>query len=132
MIEEAIIGHLLDTMGVSALVSNRVYPLSLPQGRTLPAMTVQRVSGAPLYADDGEAGLVNPRVQVDCWGATYAAAKLSARAAVTALSAYVGDMGGVEVQYVLLEDERDMPRESGANAAEYVFRVSLDFIVWHS
>lgn len=127
--EEAFIAHLLAASGVTDIASTRVFPFSRQQGSALPAITVQRISGAPLYADDGETGLENVRMQVDCWAMTYGSAKLLGRAATDAFSAFSGTVSGVEFQFVTLEAERD-EREVGANAAEYLYRVSLDFEVW--
>lgn len=128
--EEAIVAYLLADSTLSALVSTRVFPLSRLQGSALPAVTYQRISGAPLYADDGEAGLTEARLQVDTWAETYSAAKTAARAVIDRLSA-VRDVtqSGVTFRYIMLDDERDF-REEGANAAQYLYRVSMDFLVW--
>ena len=128
--EEALIAKLLDTSGVSAIVGTRVFPLSLPQGSAKPAITVQRVSGAPLYADDGEVGLEAARMQIDCWAETYSGAKLLSRAARDCLSAFSGTHEGINFRYLMLDAERDL-REGGSNADHYPFRTSLDFIVWY-
>jgi len=130
-VEEALIAYLLAATAVSTLVGTRVVPYSLLQGSSLPAVTVQRISGAPLYADDGETGLENPRFQIDAWALTYSQAKTLARAVKDTLSAFAGTTGGVLFQYIMLENEQDL-REGGANAAEYRYRTSLDFIVWNS
>jgi len=132
MIEAAVIAHLLADAGVEALVEDRVFPVSLPQGARLPSVVVARVDGAPLLADDGPSGLSNPRLQIDCWGSSYASAKALARAVTSSLNAYSGDMAGLDVPHVELEAERDMPREGGSNQSEYRYRVSLDFLVWHT
>ncbi len=129
MMEEALIAKLLATSGISSIVSTRVYPGSLPQGGPRPAITVNRISGAPLYADDGEVGLEDARVQVDCWADTYTGAKLLARAVRDCLSAFAGSVSGVNFRNIMVDAERDL-REGGGNSAEYPFRVSLDFIVW--
>ena len=101
-----------------------------PQGEALPSVTLSRISGGPLYADDGEVGLLSARMQIDAWGETYTSAKTLARAVTERLSA-VRDVvqGATNFMYVTLEDERDLS-ETGANRAEYLHRVSLDFIVW--
>ena len=127
--EEAIRTRLLATAGVTALVSQRVYCGSRPQGGTLPDIIINRISGAPVYTDDGESGLATARLEIDCWGETYAAAKNAARAVIASLSAYVGTSGATTFQYVLLDAERDF-REGGGNASEYPFRTNLDFIIW--
>lgn len=132
MVEERIIAKLLAASGVTALVSTRVYPVARPQGSTLPAVTLQRIDGAPLLTDEGDSGLENPRIQLDCWGTTYASAKAAARAVIAALNAFDGTLTGVNIPLIELEAERDMPRESGTNVNEYLFRTSLDFLVWRS
>lgn len=127
--EEALIARLLATTGVSALVGSRVYPGSVPQGATMPAVVVNVISGGPLYADDGEVGLDNTRVQIDCWATTYSSAKTVARAVRDSLSAFVGTVSGVTFPYILLDVTRDL-REPGANQSEYRYRTNMDFIVW--
>jgi hypothetical protein len=121
--------RLLDIAGVTALVGQRVYCGSRPQAGALPDIVINRISGAPIYTDDGESGLASARIGIDCWGPTYGSAKLSARAVIAALSAFVGEQSGVVFQNTLLDAGRDF-REGGGNAPEYLFRTNLDFIVW--
>jgi hypothetical protein len=127
--EEALITRLLADGGVAALASTRVFPGSRPQGSALPAVELHRISGAPEYADDGEVGLEQARIQINCWGATYTAAKLLARAVTASLSAFEGTIGATTFQLIELDIERDL-REAGGNAADYPFRTSLDFLCW--
>lgn len=126
--EGAIVTKLRGTAGVTALVNQRVWPMRRPQARELPAVTVTRVDGGPIYTDDGESGLATARMQIDCWGATYTDAKDTAAAIKTALSGYVGTTGGTAFRFIYLDAERDMS-ESGSNTSEYLFRVVLDFMV---
>ncbi|MFA5387046.1 MAG: DUF3168 domain-containing protein [Candidatus Paceibacterota bacterium] len=125
-IEASIISQLI----TSGIVSDRVYPQSLPQGGVLPAIAAFRVSGAPLYADDGEAGLAADRLQIDCWSNTYTSAKTVATGVKTALSALRDvTIETIMIQYIMIESERDF-RESGSSAAEYLYRTSVDIIIW--
>ena len=126
--EEALIAKLLADAGVSALVGARVYPGMRPQAGLLPAVVFNMISKNPSYSDDGEDGITEARVQLDCWGATYTDAKKAARAVTAALSAFDGMMSGVRFRYMTLDLEHDM-QETGANADSYPFRTSLDFIV---
>lgn len=126
--EEAVIRKLLGTGGVTALVSTRVYPGVRPQGSPLPAIVLNVISGVPSYSDDGEDGIEDDRIQIDCWGATYSSAKSVARSAISALSAFRGTVNGVVFKYISVDGHRDS-RETGTNAAEYLYRTSLDFIV---
>ena len=128
--EQALIAKLLADGGISALVGNRVFPISRDQASALPAVTFGTVSNVPIYTNDGEAGIAEARMQIDCWGASYPSAKLTAQAVKSALSAFFGTVEGVVFQYVLLDGERDS-REGGSNAAEYQFRTQLDFRVFY-
>jgi hypothetical protein len=127
--EAAIRTRLLATAGVTALVSQRVYCGSRPQGGAVPDIVINRVSGAPIYTDDGEAGLTNVRIQVDCYGTTYAAAKGVARAVQVSLSDFIGTAGATTFQNIMLDSERDF-REGGSNTSEYLFSTQMDFIIW--
>lgn len=129
VMEGALVGLLLAAPTVSNIVAERVYPFRRPQGSPYPALVVTRVSGAPLYADDGEVGLQNARVQIDSWGIDYTDAKDLAQAVRSVLSAFSGVSGGINFTYVMLDEERDIS-EAGVNAAEYPVRVAMDFIVW--
>ena len=130
MMEADLIGKLLASAPVSAIVSDRVTPVARTQGAALPAATVQRIAGGPEMADDGSAGIAGVRVQVDCWAATYGQAKDLAGAVTTELNATADEIqGSTNFIYIILEDVRDL-REPGYNNPEYLFRVSLDFLVW--
>jgi hypothetical protein len=128
--EEALIGQLLASSSLAALVAARVYPARRPQASDLPAVVLTRVDGVRQYADEGPIDLVQSRVQLDCWARTYAEAKAVARAVRDALLDLEGVYGGVEFQASHLEAERDFA-EDGANQAEYLHRVVLEFLVWH-
>jgi len=123
--EEALIAVLLADTALAALVGNSVFPVARPQGSTLPAIVLHRIGSAPLNADDGEVGLENARMQIDCWARTYTEAKHTAHAVMLRLSGFEGGAHGTVLQSI----ERDL-REGGGNAAAYLFRASLDFIIW--
>jgi uncharacterized protein DUF3168 len=128
MMEEALIAKLLADAGVAALVGTRVHPGARPQASTLPAIVCNAISANPSYSDDGEDGIAEARVQLDCWGATYSSAKTTARAVKAALSAFDGTVSAVRFRYIALDLEHDI-QETGADSAAYPFRTSLDFLV---
>ena len=125
-----LIDYLLADSTLAALVSGRIYPETLKKGAAVPAVTLSQISGAPLYADDGETGLVNERVQIDCWAETYAAARAAANAVKGRLSA-VADVtqGDTTFILVMLDNEQDR-QEPGSQVAEYRHRVIQDYIIW--
>ena len=126
--EEALIAKLLTDSGVAALVGTRIHPGVRPQGTALPTIVFNMISANPSYSDDGEDGIAEARIQLDCWGATYTDAKKTARAVKTALSGFGGTVNSVRFRYIALDLEHDM-QETGADAASYPFRTSLDFII---
>lgn len=128
--EEAVRTRLLASSGVTDLVSTRIRCGSLVQGETLPAVIINRVTGAPVYTDDGESGLAQARLEINCWGSTYGSAKTLARAVIAALSAYNGTSGSTTFQNTLLDSEQDIREGGTMNQPEYLFRTMLDFIVW--
>ena len=48
-LEGAIYLHLSNDVSVVALASTRVYPLTIPQGSTLPAIAYQLIDDVPTY-----------------------------------------------------------------------------------
>jgi hypothetical protein len=122
--EQAFRAILLASSGVTALApAARINWGSIPQGAGYPAVVLNVIddaSGLTLAASDG---LSQGRVQVDCYGLTYTAAKSLALAVRAALHAYRGG------NFRLIEHAgtRDT-REGGTNEAERPFRVSLDFL----
>jgi hypothetical protein len=126
--EAALIAYLLADTPVTSVVGTRIYPVDRPQGSAFPALTVTRISGGPLYAEDGEVSLDNGRVQVDCWALTYTTAKDLAALVLNRLSAAHSVSG---FRLITLSDERDI-REGGSDAAEYPFHVSQDYDVWRT
>lgn len=127
---EALIALLLSDPAIAALVATRIYPGARPQGSSLAALVLNKISGAPVYTDDGESALTSMRVQIDAWGATYTEAELLARGVKARLSGFVGIQGAIDFRNTLIDAERDL-RETGSNEPAYEFRTSVDFIVWY-
>lgn len=48
-------------------VGTRFYPVKLPQNPTLPAITIQRITGVRANKLKGPASLVDARYQIDIW-----------------------------------------------------------------
>lgn len=121
---EAIRAELVAAAGVTALVGQRLYPMLLPQGATLPAIVLTAVSDVPLNAVEGLPAerLREVRLQVDAYATTYLVAHQVAEAVnlvVAALNRH--DLSAQrEGSEDLYDDEAQL------------FRVSADFTVWHA
>ena len=127
--EEALRAFLLTQSGVSGVVSDRAYWSIRPQAGPLPALVLQVIDRSPAYTMDGNAALAETRVQVDCYGTTYAQAKTLARAVRDPLDGKRFTQDSIRFEAFRL-DERDLS-EAGTTEAERVHRISLDFQIWH-
>jgi len=125
----AFIGALRADSAVAALVGARVHYLLRPQGGALPAVTCQQISGARLYSHEGPGGLVNGRMQVDCWAETAAGAAALATAVRRAIEGNGFSAGGETVDSAQLIAEQDFSEKAEADGVR-VFRASLDFGIW--
>lgn len=74
-LEEDIISALGASGGLLSLISNRAYPVKLPQNPVLPAVTYQIISAVPTYSHDGDSNLDFTRVQFTVWATTFSGLK---------------------------------------------------------
>jgi len=89
------------------IAASRIYPLILPQQPTYPAITYQTISSVRTHAMGQDSQVVRVRMQVNCWGRTYAEAHALARQVTTQLSRFKGEVSGITVLDVLLDNELD-------------------------
>ncbi len=78
---------------LNALVDERVYPVKLPQGPTLPAITYQQVSDAPEYSHDAYASS-SPRIQFTVWAESFIEGEAIAKQVKVEAGAWHGVMRG--------------------------------------
>lgn len=127
--EEDLIARLLADSGLAALVANEINWIDRPQGDALPSVTLQIITSGRSYNFKGVNGLAGTRVQMDCWGGTYAAAKAVSRAVTTAIEPPVTH-GGTVFGASFLDNAPDFPPEDLAGGVT-AFRVKMDWIIWH-
>jgi hypothetical protein len=123
--EESLVSYLLASSGLAALVGTRVYWTRAPQNVAKPYAALQRVSGNRDYHMLGPSGLVESRVQIDCYAVTALTAEALARAVDAALSGWHAD----DIRGVFRDSMRDLPTDTGSG--ETAARVSLDYIIHH-
>jgi Protein of unknown function (DUF3168) len=128
-VEEALTALLNSAAPLTALVAGRINWGVKPQGKGVPFVVLQRISGLRDMKMSGPSGLVSSRVQADCYGLTYTSAKNVARAVRDRLSGYRGTVAGRIIQGVFLDSERDIFEP--AETPDKLFRTSMDFILWH-
>lgn len=109
---------------LSALISDRLFPLTLPLGTTLPAGVYQVISDTgELIFGAGAGNLKRARIQVT-WSATqYSKVKAVADAAEAALD---GADAANSIKTIWKESERD-----GYGTQSKVYTVRQDYMMWH-
>jgi hypothetical protein len=116
--DEALVQFLLSRPGVAAEVGDRIYPLPLPQGAVLPAITYSDVGAGVSYSFDGPDATGRARYQLDHWARTRSEARRVERTTREALDGFKGTWpGGLRVQgvfrrngWVVYEPETQLQR----------------------
>lgn len=128
--QEALTQYLLASTGLTAIVGQRITWNTRGQGAPLPAITLHTIDDLPGYVMSGPDGLASARIQIDCWGQSYANARLAARHVKARLSGMDVTVAGESLRGGFFEGDRESFERS--DSGESVYRVSLDVIVWHS
>lgn len=103
-IEEGFVAYVLAQSAITTLIGTRIMPAPLRQDSDLPAVSYQLISQRDDVLHDGPQGLPDARLQLDCWADSYASARALAEAIRTAVHAYRGMMGVVNVQRAKVEN----------------------------
>lgn len=125
--QEAIVQILEGTPPLTALVSSRIYPLRLPHGVDLPALTYRLVSAPRDQTQDGPSGLTMARVQVSAWATDYDQAKAIATAVRQGVQGYRGELQGVRVDSIRMINETDLDDPEPG-----IYQIAMDFAVDHA
>ncbi len=131
-IEDGIFYLLDNDVDVSALVVSRIYPLTIPQNPTLPALTYQLITPSSGFAHDGLTGTGRSRYQITAFDTDYDVMKDLMNKVRVAMSGYTGTLGTapdtVDV-YAMI------PMDTGYSSYDPVikrFMRALDFMIWHA
>jgi hypothetical protein len=119
---------------VFALVGSRVYPLTLPQTPTYPAIRYQRIDTQRAQyrmMGTGRAAYAKPRFQIDCYGITPATAQAVADAVRARLDGFAGLVSGVGIGSTATEDEASDIEPGVGPGGSAIFRHRLDFLIGH-
>lgn len=100
MIEDVVRFVLTTDARVSSLVGSRVYPLTMPQNGTLPAIVFQRISTVGSYTLEGPTTPTAARIQLSLMSASFTQVRALAAAVWRALDAYSGQVGRDIVNFI--------------------------------
>ena len=116
---------------LSGVAGGRRYWVRAPQSlSTRPYIVMHRVSGNRDYHLKSASGYVQSRVQLDIYDETYGGAKTVARAVRDAVSGLATTIGGVQIQRITVESERDLPVDDTGEITN-LYRTSIDLMIHH-
>ncbi len=123
-LEEAVYSQLISDSGASGLISDRLYPLQLPQKCPLPAVAYTLVSMERSPALQKDTGFVKAMIQFSCYAKSYEEAVATGKAIKDAMQDFSGDMQGLCVMAVLINLEMALYEES---TEEYALHLECEF-----
>lgn len=128
-LEEGLRLLFVNDAGLAALIVARFYDAELPQGVTLPAVTMQRISGIPEYSHRGHVGQENARFQVTVHADCHLVAMRVAAAVKRVIREHPSGQLPNSHRYGLLQQLNEVAsgRETGRN----VFQIAIDFRITH-
>jgi hypothetical protein len=122
-VEADLFSRLTGFAGVAALVGQKVYPVTLPQGIHYPAISYFRVSSTRPSAMGRDIGIVRARFQVDVWAFDFDSSKAVAEQVRLALQRYSGT-NSIEIIEIFFLNEADTFEENTRT-----YHQALDFEV---
>jgi hypothetical protein len=130
VIEEALLAYLLTQSGLTALVSNRIHLMKLPQTPTFPAIVLQKIDSPKLHGFSADYGAMT-RIQATSWALTYSAASAVQEQIRAATQNYfnqtMGSTGGVPVKNIELDEGPDMYEDDTGR-----FGKVTDLLIYHT
>lgn len=129
--EEAIRAHALGDSAITALIDQRWYIIDLPQGASVPAVTMQQISGVPEHNHSGHSGQENSRWQFTVWSSCYQKASRLSWAIERRFDAFRGQWGSPEQGWWDVGRCTKVGRVTMRNPEQKLYQIVLDFYITH-
>ena len=113
-------------IGGSTLAKKRVYP-SVPQKATYPLIRYQRITTERNLALDGNVGVTEATIQVDCMAKSYSDSKTLADEVRVLLHGYKGAWSTLTARLIKLDTENEFSEHDGDNVT---YRVTHRYRLW--
>ena len=117
-----IYNKLVNTVGVTNLVSFRIRPSRAAQSDVYPYIVYEKISEPSLQTKDGNSGWYKARYQLSILATSLASVQTIADAVRTALDGVGGTIAGFTVQRITFEDERDIFNDNSAIDGVYMLQ----------
>jgi hypothetical protein len=132
-VQVAVRAYLLTKTAITDIVGQRIYTDKLPQKATLPAVTMRIQSERYVHALAGLVGLVDTRLQMECYAATRLATNALCDAIIwSGIDAIKGTYSDLDIRGVMVEDGRRSFEDddtAGGDDARYVSQFDLT-VTW--
>ena len=114
--------HLVADSSITALVNSRVFPITLPEQVTLPAIVYTPISGAPENSLLGfDSQLIRYDLQIDCWANRYTGVIALGLAIRNRLQTDAATFRSIVDQYPLLDDYEEDTK---------IYRRAIGIVCW--
>ena len=121
--------YLLTKTAVTDIIGQRMYTDALPQGATSPAVVLSTVSESYDHALDGLGGIVQTRMQFECYASTRLVSLSIADAIIwCGIDQIKGTYSSINIRSVMVEDGRRCFTDadtSGGDVQRYVTNFDL-------
>ena len=131
VIEKAIYSVLANDANVGGLVGVKIFPVRVPQGTAMPAITYEQLTGPREHTMDGPFGMAAPTWAITSWASSYGGARALADYVRLALDGYDSTVGTVKVYVGMLENEVDVSEGSADISATYRWGKRQTYVIWH-
>ncbi|TKS58777.1 MAG: hypothetical protein EWM72_02777 [Nitrospira sp.] len=128
LLEEGFYSCLSTAPTVAALIGTRLYPVFLPQGVAVPAVTYRRARSDVTQTLEEE-GLRSATMEVIVWDDDYVRAKRAAQTIHDVLVAVTATLGGLPIHGITRENEEDVFDEESRAAGLLGVRQEFEIIV---
>ena len=132
MPERRVLTQLLATDRVTALVGDRVKPISQLQGVALPTVTYQTVVKTLINHSTGATTTESATIQINSYAETYEGAKVLARAVRSSLSGWSSSTGSPEISSCHLQSDSDIPDGPESDEDSFIHGVMQDYELWYA
>lgn len=131
MIRKAVKSILAASVGVTSIVSKRIYADFAPQGATLPFIVFKTIAATRVDALTKSSGLVDATVMVELFSRTVSQLVTLSGDVRAALYRYNGTAGGVKIQGTELTNEFSDDELEVAGGDRRIRRQIMDFSIWY-
>jgi hypothetical protein len=107
--EEGLYSRLSGDATLAGLVSDRIYPVAVPQGVSYPHVVFRKRSGPSDYGLWEAPVMQLPIMEFDCFGASYESARGVANRVKALLDRFTGELGDAQVASSIKLNETEDP-----------------------